>query len=89
MGNVYSAFRICATVARSPRYGRESPISSSPFAFVFTLQTKLLDVINSVEPSSPKAQLAVGLPIMILPSNFPSGVIIKTPPGPVAQRLPF
>ena len=44
--------------------------------------------MNKVFPSSPKAQLAVADPASILPNNFPSGLMIKTPPGPVAHKLP-
>ena len=46
-------------------------------------------VMNSVEPSPPKPQLAVGTPVTIVPRCLPVGSKTQTPPGPVANRLPF
>ncbi len=46
--------------------------------------------MKSVEPSSPKAQLAMGsLPAEIKPSCLPAGVKMARPPGIVAHRLPW
>lgn len=54
-------------------------LNPKPVALVLTRQRR----------SSPKVQLAAGLPIKIRPSNFPSDVIINTPPGPVSHKFPF
>ena len=79
----------CKTKAKAKTKTNQLPPKPNPIVFVFTRQTYPLEVMYSVDPSSPNVQFAVGLFIMMRPSNFPSGESIKMPPGPVAHKLPF
>jgi hypothetical protein len=45
--------------------------------------------MNSVEPSSPQAQLPVGVPRSKRPSSVPSWAMIKSPPGAAAKIFPW
>jgi len=46
-------------------------------------------VIYSHFSSESNAQLAVPFSVRMVPKCFPSGLITKTPPGPVAKRVPL
>ena len=46
-------------------------------------------VIYKTLPSFPQLQLAVASPVLRVPRCLPSGEKMKTPPGPVANKLPF
>ena len=45
----------------------------SPFVFVFTRSRFIFEVMNKVEPSSPKFTFEFGFPVSIRPSNLPAG----------------
>src|SRR5207302_222757 len=60
-----------------------------PLVDVWMRHSMVWDARYSTLPSSPKAQLAVATPGSMLPRYVPSGVNTSTPPGPVANRLPF
>ena len=64
------------------------PQNPRPFVDNLILQMSWSAATNRVMPSSPNAQLAVLTPVAMVPRCLPAGEKTRTPPGPVANRLP-